>query len=98
MLTVTQAAIGTVSSVLAVVPPGPASVVVCNPSGSVVVYYGFGGTAVTSGNGMPLPAGQSHAWACYQGDRGGTLSVVAASGTANTVGALVSAPAGGTGQ
>jgi hypothetical protein len=97
MLTVTQGTIGTVPSVLAVVPPGPATVVVSNPSGSVVVYYGFGGTAVTSSNGMALPAGQSHAWACCQGGRGGTISVVAASGTANTVGALVSAPSGGTG-
>ena len=69
--------------------------VVSNPS-SVSVYFGAG-TGVTTGNGLPVPAGQVVAFACYQGDRGGTLSVIAASGTANSVGWLASYPSGGTG-
>jgi hypothetical protein len=95
MITGNQVTAGTAASTLMVCPPGPAMVVVSNPS-SVTVYFGSG-TGVTTGNGLPVPAGQTVAFACYQGDKGGTLSVIAASGTANSVGWMVSSATGQTG-
>jgi len=95
VITGSQVQAGTAVSTLCVVPAGPCMAVISNPS-SVTVYFG-NGTGVTTGNGMPVPAGQSVAFACYQGDKGGTLSVVAASGTGNSVGWLISSATGQTG-
>jgi len=95
VITGNQVQAGTVASTLAVVPAGPCMVVISNPS-SVTVYFGSG-TGVTTGNGMPVPAGQTVPFACYQGSKGGTLSVVAASGSANSVGWLISSATGQTG-
>jgi hypothetical protein len=92
-----QVTAGTTSSALCQMPPGPCTLVVSNPSSSVIVYVGPGGTALTTGNGFPVPAGQSAAWAGYQGDKGAALNVIAASGTANTVGFLISSATGQTG-
>jgi hypothetical protein len=91
-----QVTAGTASSTLCQMPPGPCMLVVSNAS-SVTVYFGPGGTALTTGNGMPVPAGQSVAWAGYQGNKGAALSVIAASGTANSVGFLISSATGQTG-
>jgi hypothetical protein len=95
MITNSQVSAGTVASQLCVVPPGPCMVTVSNPS-SVTVYFGSG-TGVTTGNGYPVPSGQQAAFACYQGDKGAALYVVAASGSANSVGWLVSSATGQTG-
>jgi hypothetical protein len=91
-----QVSAGTVAAALCRMPPGPCMLAVSNPS-SVTVYIGRGGTALTAGNGFPVPAGQSVAWAGYQGDRGADLSVIAASGTASPVGWLLSSATGQTG-
>jgi hypothetical protein len=90
-----QVSAGTVASTLTVLPPGPCHLVVSNPSASVIVYVGAG--TVTTGNGLPVPAGQSVAVAGFQGDGGARLSVIAASGTANAVGWMLSTATGGTG-
>lgn len=91
-----QVSAGTASVTLCQMPPGPCMLVVSNPS-SVTVYFGPGGTALTAGNGFPVPSGQSATWAGYQGNRGAALSVIAASGTANAVGFLISSATGQTG-
>jgi hypothetical protein len=91
-----QVTAGTAVATLCQMPPGPCMLVVSNPS-SVTVYFGPGGTALTTGNGFPVPSGQSAAWAGYQGDKGAALSVIAASGTANSVGFLISSATGQTG-
>ena len=96
MFSAGQVTAGTVPVTLCQMPPGPCMLTVSNPS-SVTVYIGPGGTALTAGNGFPVPAGQSCAWAGYRGEQGAGLSVIAASGTANAVGFLVSSPSGGTG-
>jgi hypothetical protein len=91
-----QVTAGTASSALCQMPPGPCMLSVSNPS-SVTVYIGPGGTALTTGNGYPVPAGQTTAWAGYQGSKGAALNVIAASGTANSVGFLISSATGQTG-
>lgn len=96
MLVTGQVTAGTATGTLCQMPPGPCMLVVSNPS-SVTVYVGPGGSVLSAGNGFPVPAGQSVAWAGYQGDKGAALSVVAASGTANSVGFLISSATGQTG-
>jgi len=91
VITGSQVTAGTAVTTLCVIPPGPCMTVVSNPS-AVTVYFGPG--TVTTGNGLPVPSGQSVAFATYQGDKGATLTVIAASGTANSVGWLLSSPLG----
>lgn len=91
-----QVSAGSVSSTLCQMPPGPCMLAVSNPS-AVTVYLGTAGTVLTTSNGFPVPSGQSVAWAGYQGDKGGAVGVIAASGSANAVGFLISNPSGQTG-
>jgi len=88
MFTTGQANAGTVAALMCVMPPGPCLVAINNVS-SVTVYVGPG-TALTATNGFPIAAGQAVAWNGYPAGGGGALNVIAASGTANPVGFLVS--------
>jgi hypothetical protein len=71
--------------------------VVVSNAGTQSVYVGPGGTALTTGNGMPVLSGASLTWAGYQGGQGAQLNVIAPSGTATIVGFLVSSATGQTG-
>lgn len=96
MLSVGQVSAGTASVPLCIAPPGPCLILVSNPS-RVTVYVGPGGTALTASNGSPVPSGQVVAWPGYPAGQRAALSVIAASGSANSVGFLVSSASGGTG-
>lgn len=97
MISTGQALAGTAPLTLLLVPPGPASVLLVN-AGTVTAYYAVGtATTVSTANGVPLPSGAAQTITAYQGDGGIPLSVVTDSGTAVTIGFVVSTAAGGTG-
>jgi hypothetical protein len=107
MLSIGQVTIGTVATHLCNVPGGPCLVTVTNDSGSAASAYlgitGAPGTAaggtpatVTTTNSIPVPAGTSLVFANYKSSPGASLSVIS-SGSAVTVGFLISTSAGGTG-
>ena len=104
MITTGQVTIGTASTTLVVVPPGPCMVVLSNNGTASPVWVGAGatvvagtaGTAVGSGNGFPVPSGAPVAFAGYQGDKGSTLVAATSSGVAS-VGYLISTATGQTG-
>lgn len=57
MIVTSQATVGGTAVPLALVPPGPSSVTVTN-AGTAPLYVGAG-TAVTSSDGGPVPAGEA---------------------------------------
>ena len=98
-----QVTIGTATSTLCVVPPGPCMVVLSNNGTASPVWVGAGTTIVAASraalwgpNGFPVPRGAPVAFAGYQGDKGATLVAACSSGSA-TVGYLISTATGGTG-
>jgi hypothetical protein len=96
MFTTGQAVAGTAATLMFVMPPGPCTVVINNVS-AVTAYVGPGGTALTSSNGFPIASGQSVAWNGLPAGGGASMYVIAASGTTNAVGFLVSAASAQTG-
>ena len=95
--------IGTASTTLCTLPPGPCQVVLSNAGTASPVWVGAGtkvtpgvaGTAGT-GNGFPVPSGAPVAFACYQGDKGSTLVAACSSGSAS-IGYFISTSTGQTG-
>jgi hypothetical protein len=104
VITTGQVTIGTASSVLCLVPPGPCTVVLSNIGTASPVWVGAGtavvagaaGTAVGSGNGFPVPSGAPVAFTGYRGGAGTTLVAACSSGSAS-VGYLISTATGQTG-
>lgn len=70
-------------------PPGASVVTVRSDTASAATAYLSAGSAATSANGMPVPAGTSVSWATYQGSRGGSVYCVTGSTTA-TIGWIIS--------
>ena len=104
MITTGQVTIGTASTTLCLVPPGPCMVVLSNNGTASPVWVGAGtaviagvaGTAAGAGNGFPVPSGAPVAFAGYQGGKGATLVAACSSGSAS-VGYLISTATGQTG-
>ena len=96
MLDINQASVGaTAVTAICTVPPGPCMVALSSdPASTGTVYVGItpAGTANTlsGSNGMPLAAGQSITFAGYKGSAGASLSGWCKSGSAATVGYLIS--------
>lgn len=84
-----QATATTASTTIFNQPPGPSVVTVTSDTASAATAYVGAGTAVTSANGAPLPAGGSISWATYPNSRGGAVSIVTGSTTA-TIGWVIS--------
>lgn len=106
MLSIGQvSAVGTATTHLCNVPPGPCLVTITNDSASTgSAYVGItppasSGTLSTlaTTNGMPIPSGQIATFANYKGSPGASLSVVTSGTFTASVGFLVSSAAGGTG-
>ena len=95
--------IGTASTTLCVMPPGPCQVVLSNNGTASPVWVGAGaavkpgvaGTAGT-GNGFPVPSGAPVSFVGYAGDLGSTLAAACSSGSAS-VGYFISTSTGQTG-
>lgn len=90
-----QVNVGTGGTVLAQLPPGPASVTISN-AGPSPIYIGTGatvaaapGTATQAAAGMPVPSGGIFTFELFQGSPGTTLRAIAP-GTASTAGFLIS--------
>jgi hypothetical protein len=96
MISTGQANATTACSILCVMPPGPCLVSISNIS-ATTVYVGASGTAVTTGNGYPIPSGQITSFAGYQGGTGAQIGMVQAGTASATVGFFVSSASGGTG-
>ncbi len=95
MLDINQASVGTVTTAICTIPPGPCMVVLSSDPGSTgTAYVGItpAGTAnaLSGSNGMPLAAGQSVTFAGYKGSAGASLSGFCKAGSAATVGFLIS--------
>jgi hypothetical protein len=105
MLAIGQVTAGTAVTHLCNVPAGPCLVTITNDSASAGSAYvaitpsAAAGTAatLTTGNGIPVPAGQSLVFANYKASPAASLSVTSASTAATNVGFLISSAAGGTG-
>ena len=97
MLITGQATAGTAPSVLCTVPAGPCTVLISNAGTASPVWIGAG-TAVTAGNGFPVPSGAVSpvTFPGYPASPATPLSVVCSSGSAS-VGFLISSASGGTG-
>jgi hypothetical protein len=91
-----QAAAGTISAALVMVPPGPAQVIISN-AGSVTAWVAAGTAAATTSNAMPVSAGAQVSVTAFQGSLGSALQVISPGGTNTALGYLLSTPAGGTG-
>lgn len=86
-----QAAAGTAATLLFTLPPGPYNVALSADSANTVTTWVGCGTAVTAGNGVPLPAGAVLSWSGYQSSLGSPVHVITASSAA-TLGWVISTP------
>lgn len=96
MITNGQVSVAGSARTLVVLPPGPATLLLSNAGTSPLAYIGMGST-VSAASGFPLPQTVTPvAIPLYAGSAGGTVSVIASSGTAS-VAWLLSNPTGQTG-
>ena len=70
-------------------PPGTSVVTIRSDTASAATAYLSAGSAATSSNGIPLPAGTSISWATYPGSKGASVYCITSSTTA-TVGWVIS--------
>jgi hypothetical protein len=88
-----QATIGTVSTVLFYMPPGPAVVTINSGTVSAsTAYVAVGSGAASTSNGYILDPGRAITYATYVKSPGGTVNAVAGA-TATTLSWIVSSPA-----